>query len=110
MRTDHCTEPDPPADPGGPTHLHHESTTSRARQIVASTDPVVGRPFAGAPVTASVVVTGAGTTLRASDCRFMDGAEDGVGVGAGGAVEIEDCTLSLTACGRACTAFMPGAL
>jgi hypothetical protein len=24
VRMDHCTGPDPPADPGGPTHVHHD--------------------------------------------------------------------------------------
>ncbi len=57
---------------------------------------------------AAVSVAGAGSMLRAERCRFEGGADGGIRVEAGGAAELLDCSLALTAKGLACFASMPG--
>ncbi len=115
VRTDHCTEPYTSADPGGPTHVHHDPVCSY--QVVTSTDAVVGRTlFVDPGSTASVGVHS--STLRAERCRFEGGAELGLTVRGAergaereaerGSVELVSCSLGLTAQGSACDASGPG--
>jgi hypothetical protein len=108
VRMDHCTEPDPPADPGGPTHVLHDPP--RPPQVVSSTDAVVGRAsFKAHPSAATAIVAdGAGTTLRVVGCQLEGGAENGVGVQRGASADLQDCVLGLSAEGRACVVFNTG--
>jgi hypothetical protein len=108
VRMDHCTGPDPPADPGGPTHVHHDP--ARPPQVVSSTDAVVGRASLGALPSAAtaIVASGAGTTLRVVGCRLEGGAENGVGVQRGASADLQDCVLGLSAEGRACSVYQTG--